>query len=262
MRRNLRFIWMLFKLKLSHSMVFRLAFFGAFFADGILFIIQLLVFSAIYGNVDMIGSWNQAQMIIFIGTFSLINAISMVLVFFGINDLPRKIKSGSLDHYLTKPISPLLRLTFESIDLGSIPLIILSIVLIVYGVSLSGITLTVISITGYIILVILMSILWYDVELIIRTIPFFIISGTAITRVEELLDLCFKVPGILFKGVYKVIFYFILPYGIMATIPTQFISNTITTWELAYGVGIVFLFTAFTIWLWKFGVHHYKSASS
>ncbi len=118
MRRNLRFIWMLFKLKLSHSMVFRLAFFGAFFADGILFIIQLLVFSAIYGNVDMIGSWNQAQMIIFIGTFSLINAISMVLVFFGINDLPRKIKSGSLDHYLTKPISPLLRLTFESIDLG------------------------------------------------------------------------------------------------------------------------------------------------
>ncbi|MCK5130125.1 MAG: ABC-2 family transporter protein [Clostridiales bacterium] len=262
MRRNLRFIWILFKLKLSHLMVFRLSFFGAFFADGILFLIQLLVFSAIYGNVDMIGNWNQAQMIIFIGTFSLINAISMVLAFFGINQLPNKIKSGALDHYLTKPISPLLRLSFESIDLGSIPLIVLAMVLIAYGISISGIILTFTSVAGYIVLVILMTILWYDVELIIRTIPFFVVSGTAITRVEELLELCFRVPGILFKGVYKIVFYFILPYGIMATVPTQFISNTITTWELAYGVGIVLLFTVFTIWLWRFGVSHYKSASS
>lgn len=262
MKRQLRFILMLIKMKLSHMMMFRLSFFGAFFVDGSLFAIQLLVFSAIYSQVDSIGGWGRGEMIIFIGTFSLINALNMVIFFFGINDIPSKIINGSLDHYLTKPVSPLLRLTFESVDPGSIPLVLASIGIILYGISVTRITVTTAMAIGYIIFVLLMTLLWYDVELILRSIPFFIISAQRITRLEELLDLCMKVPGVLFKGGFKVLFYFILPYGVMATIPTQMITGTLSFKGLMYGIFIVIFFTAFSLWLWQFGLKHYKSASS
>ena len=62
--RQLKLIWMLVKMKLSHMMVFRLSFFGAFFVDGTMFAIQLLVFSAIYANVDSIGGWTRGEMIV------------------------------------------------------------------------------------------------------------------------------------------------------------------------------------------------------
>ena len=262
MKQKLKFILMLIKMKLTHMMVFRISFFGAFFVDGTMFVIQLLVFSAIYTQIDSIGGWTQGEMIIFIGTFSLINAINMVIYFFGVNDIPSKIINGNLDHYITKPINPLLRLTFENINPGSLPLVFVSIGIIIYGVSQTGIVISVTKVVVYILLVLIMTVLYYDVELILRTIPFFIISATNITRLEELLVFCMKVPGVLFKGVFKVLFYFILPYGIMATIPTQFISGTLTPYGFAYSVLIVILFTGFTMWFWNFGLRHYKSVSS
>ena len=59
MRNNYRFIKELLKLRMTHLMAFRLGFFGPLFVDTSLFLIQILVFQAIFSNVDKIGSWGQ-----------------------------------------------------------------------------------------------------------------------------------------------------------------------------------------------------------
>lgn len=226
--KNLRFIFTLLKMKLAKQMMYRLSFFGVTIIDGSLFLLWVLMFNAIYSQVDSIGGWNKGQMIIFVGTFSLLNAINMTIYFFGVIDIPNKIRSGELDHYITKPINPLLRITFENINLGSAPLILLSIGIIVYGVYLANIYVSFVTLILYILFIILMAVLYYDLEVIIRTIPFFVISANGIEKLEEAaMNLCMRVPGVLFNGIFKVLFYFILPYGIMATIPTQIITNTV-----------------------------------
>lgn len=253
----------LIRMKLSKLMVFRLSFFGAFFVDGSMFLFQVLFYQAIYSKVDTIGGWSTPEMIIFIGTFSLINALNMIVFFFGTNAIPDKIRSGDLDHYLTKPVNPLLRLSFESVDPGSIPLAIASILLILYGMKQLAIEVTFARFVAFFIFVLLMTLLWYDLQMLVRTIPFFTISANNIARMgDTALELCLKVPGTLFKGVYKVIFYFFIPYGIMATYPAELITGKLTFPELIYGCFIVVLFTIFTLWFWSFGLKHYKSASS
>lgn len=249
-------------MKLSQMMVFRLSFFGAFFVDGSLFGIQLLVFNSIYSQVDSIGGWNRGEMIVFIGTFSLINALNMVIFFFGINGIPQKVLNGTLDHYITKPINPLLRLTFENINIGSLPLVFVSIAIILYGISQLNIAVTPLTVSGYTIMVLLMVLLWYDTMLILRSVPFFILSASSITQLENLLELCMKIPGVCFKGIFKVLFYFILPYGVMATIPTQLIAQSLSLSGLFYGIFIVIMFTILAFGIWHIGLRHYKSASS
>jgi len=263
MKRNLRFILLLIKLKLSRMMVFRFSFFGAFVADGTLFMVQLLTFSAIYAHVESIGGWDRGQMIIFVGTFSLINALNMLIFFFGAVDIPGMIKRGDLDHYLTKPINPLLRLTFESVNPGSFLLVVMSVIIIAHGVSVSGVAVTFALGLAYAGLVLLMTLLWYDMMLILRTFPFLVVSANGILQLENhLLDLCFKVPGVLFKGAFKVFFYFIMPYGVMSTAPTQLLSGALTAAGLAQALCVAAVFTAFTLWFWRFGLRRYKSASS
>lgn len=263
MKKNLRFIYILFKLKLSRMMVYRLSFFGATFVDGSLFMLWLLMFNAIYSQVDSIGGWTKGQTTIFLGTFSLLNAINMTIYFFGVIGIPGKIRSGELDHYLTKPINPLLRITFENINLGSAPLIILSALIIAHGVSLVGMSISTGTALLYTLFVLLMVVLYYDMEVITRTIPFFVVSATNIERLEgAAMDLCMRVPGILFNGIFKVLFYFILPYGIMATIPSQILTHSVSSTMIVVSAGIVIVFTAFTQWFWRFGLRHYKSASS
>lgn len=261
--KTLRFIFLLIKLKLSHMMVFRLSFFGAFFADSTLFIVQLLTFNIIYSQVDTIGNWSRGQMLIFIGTFSIINGLNMLIYFFGVLTIPQKIREGGLDLYITKPGNTLLRLTFENVNPGSAPLLLLSGWIITYGISVLDTRVTVPLICAYTILVLLMTLLYYDMELILRTIPFFVISATAIDHLEgEMLMLNFKIPGVLFKGMFKVLFYFVLPYGVMATVPTQLISGTLSISGLLQALAVVVFFTAFALWFWNFGIKNYKSASS
>lgn len=263
MIRNMRFIKALIKLRLSHLMVFRLGFFGPFFVDGSLFIIQLLVYEAIYSNVDAIGTWGKGEMIIFVGTFSLINALNMIIYFFGVITIPDKIRSGDLDLYLTKPVNPLLRLTFEKVNPGSIPLVIFSLCIIVYGLKIGNIRISFFSVLWYLFFVMLMTLLLYDLEVIIRSISFFFISANHVAKIEEAgLDLCIKIPGIVFKGIYKILFYVILPYGIIATIPTQNLTGTLHLEGIIFSTVIVLVFTVVMLVLWKIGLKHYNSASS
>lgn len=263
MKSQLKLVWLLLQMKLSRSMMFRFSFFGSLFVDGCMFLIQIATFSAIYAHVDTIGGWDRGQMLFFIGTFSLINALNMVVFFFGLNALPSKIQSGELDHYLTKPGSTLLRISLESIDLGSLPLVGFSLALLGYAVGVMGARPGAGQVLGYLALTLIMLLLWYDLMLILRTIPFFVIRASAIDRLEgELIGLCLKIPGQVFRGGFRLVFCVLLPYGLMATLPTECFTGQLAPAGYLYGLGIVAAFTAFALAFFRFGLRHYKSASS
>ena len=261
--KNFRILRELLRLRFQKVLLFRLSFFGPFFVDGSLFAVQLLVFQAVYANVDTIGVWGRGEMILYIGSFSLLNAVSMVIFFFGLNAIPSKIKSGDMDLYLTKPVSPLLRLTFEQVNPGSVPLVVMSIGIIGYGFAAAELHADAAQIAAYVFWLLVMTVLYYEMEVIIRALSFFFVTDARLTQLEEAgIDLCMKLPGIAFYGIYKVIFYGILPYGIMATLPVQSLIGEMS-WRLA-GLGLLVLavFSALTVLLWQSGIRHYNSASS
>lgn len=263
LRKNMRVLGVLIQLRFHGLMVFRLDFFGPFFVDGSLFVIQLLAFGAVYANVDAIGSWGRGEMILYIGTFSLINALNMVIYFFGVNGIPGKIKSGELDLYLTKPVSPLFRLTFEQISPGSIPLLVMSICIIAYGAGELSVPIEPGALAAYSFWIVIMTVLYYEMEVLMRSVSLYIVSTARMDQLEDAaISLCMKLPGIAFYGVYKVIFYLVLPYGIMATLPVQQMIGEMN-WKLAaYGIFVVALFSMLTALVWSRGLKHYNSASS
>lgn len=263
MKKNYRVLKELIKIRFHNLMVFRLDFFAPFFVDGSLFLVQLLVFSAVYSNIDSIGTWGKGEMILYLGTFSLLNAISMTVCFFGLIGIPGKILNGEMDLYLTKPVSPLFRLTFEQINPGSLPLLLMSLGIIFYGVRVSGMTLRWSSVCTYIFWLLVMTVLYYDMEVLIRSMPFYIISNARLEQLEDAcLNLCMKLPGIAFYGIFKIIFYYLLPYGLLATLPVQGLIGEMT-WKLAWeGVIIVSACSLLTFLVWTNGVKHYNSASS
>ncbi|MDR3276170.1 MAG: ABC transporter permease [Treponema sp.] len=258
----IRFVFLLIKLRISRMMMFRVSFFGAFFTDSALFIIQLIAFSAIYSQVDSIGDWGWGAMLIFIGTYSLVNAISMVSFFFGVLEIPDKIRDGSLDLYITKPGNVLLRISFESVDPGSIPLLVLSAAIVAYGVSVLGIRVTAPVAAAYLALVLLGTLLWYDIMVLFRSITFFVFHNDIEWVESEMITLNMRIPGTLYKGAFKLLFCFLVPYGIIATVPAQLLTGALTLPGLLQCLGITAAFTLAALWFWRFALRRYKSASS
>lgn len=263
LKKNYRVLKELVKIRFHDLAVFRLDFFAPFFVDGSLFFVQLLAFRAVYANVDAIGSWKGGEMIIYIGTFSLLNAVSMTICFFGLIGIPGKILNGEMDLYLSKPVSPLFRLTFEKINPGSVPLVLMSLCIIAYGIKAGGISVGWRNAAAYLFWLAVMMILYYNMEVLIRSVSFFVLSNARLAQLEEAcLDLCMKLPGIAFYGIYKVIFYCFLPYGIMATLPVQSLIGEMT-WKLAaWGIAVAAAFSLLTYLAWTRGLKHYNSASS
>ncbi len=263
LKKNLRVLREMLYLRFHGIAVFRMDFFGPFFVDGSLFVIQLLAFGVIYSNIDTIGGWHQGEMILYIGTFSLLNAVNMTLYFFGVNGIPDKVRSGEMDLYLTKPVSPLFRLSFENISPGSVPLMIMSICIIAYGAAMSKVQVTALRVLEYLFWLLLMGILYYDMEVIIRSVSLYVVSMARMEQLEDAgINLCMKLPGIAFYGVYKFIFYLLLPYGIMATLPVQSMIGDMDYKLAMYGILVVVLFSAGACLMWKKGLKRYNSASS
>lgn len=261
--RYLRILRELVRLRMQRLMVFRLDFLAPFFVDGSLFAVQLLVFEAIYGNVELIGTWDRGAMLVYIGSFSLLNGLSMCLCFFGVAGIPEKIRSGELDLYLTKPVSPLFRLSFEKVNPGSAPLIAMSLCIIGYGIRTGGMRPTGGQVGVYLLWMLLMAILYYDMEVLMRSLSFFVMSTARMDQLEEAcLELCMKLPGTALYGVYKLLFYCLLPYGIMATVPVQSLIGELTWAGGLWAIGIVAAFSLLTALTWRLGIHRYESASS
>lgn len=262
-KKYIRIFIHLLKLRLSREMIYSFNFFAALFVDGIMFIIQMLAFTTIFSQVDSVNGWSKFHMIIFIGTFTILDGLYMATYFFGVITIGDKIRNGELDLYITKPVNTLFFISFENMNIGSILISILGVMMVAYGTGNLGIEITFIKVFEYMFLLFLMYILMYDLMIILRCCAFWFTKADNIYKLEnELVNFCFKVPGIMYKGIGKIIFYFILPYGLIATIPTEFISGTMTIQGGLTALGVCAVFSFLAVFLWKRGLGRYSSASS
>ena len=263
LKKYARLTFTLMKFKLNSEMMYSFNFWSAFLTDLSLFVLQIFMFSALFLQVETINGWNINQMIIFIGTFTIIDAAYMATYFFGVLTIPDKIRTGSLDIYLTRPVNTLFYVSFENIDPGSALLMLPGIGMVLYGMGRLGLALTAGRVLGYIFLLILMCLLMYSLMIIIRTLAFRFIKIDSFCELEnELVNFVFRIPGVVYRGLWKFIFFVLLPYGLIATIPAQFLSDALEGRYWAMSIGVCALFMGLSIVLWKKGLRVYGSASS
>lgn len=96
-----------------------------------------------------------------------------------------------------------------------------------------------------------------------RSLTFYVASTSRLDQLEDAsLELCMKLPGTALYGGYKVIFYVVLPYGLMATVPVQSLIGELTWPAALWALGIVTAFSLLTAAAWRMGIRRYESASS
>ncbi len=263
MKKSWRILTPLIHCRVSRQMIYRLSFWTAFCVDLLLFMMQLITFSAIFSQVETIGGWSLAHMAIFLGTFTMLDATYMGTYFFGVLGIPDKIRTGGLDLYLVKPVNPLFLLTVEGVDFGSIMLTVPGFMMVAWGVIRLGIHVTPVLVAGYVLLFVMMYGLMYCVMVVLRCAAFWLVRTNAFNELENaLVEFSFRIPGVVYQGVWKVVLYILLPYGIMATLPTQFLTGGMHWYHWLLAGSVVASFWILLTLLWQSGLRRYNSASS
>lgn len=139
----------------------------------------------IYNTNVVINGMTPDYILIFIGTYAIMTGIYMSF-YVNFCNISNYIKDGTLDIYLTKPVSSLFIMSFRYIDFAMpIPNLLGGIIMVAIGWTRCAFDVNFYNILVFLIFIILGSILTYALFLFPRLLAFWVVSTNGITQISD-----------------------------------------------------------------------------
>lgn len=211
-------------------------------------------------HTKKIVGYDLWQVLFFYLTFNLVD-ISAQFLLRDVYRFRSYVLKGLFDYTLIRPFPPLLRSLFGGADMGDLPVLILSVIALVF-LSLKLPDITIFGVFVYILLIVNSFIIALSFHIFVLAI------GVLTTEVENTLlvyrDLTQmgRVPVDIYKQPVRLLVTFVVPVGIMMTFPAKAIMGLLSFQMLAVAfiVSGTLFFASF--FFWKFSLKKYSSASS
>lgn len=233
-----------------------------FFIGKILRFGMMLLFLAIVkNNAQSFLTYSTNQIVIFFLTYHVVDLVSQIL-FRGVYHFSNQVRTGEFDAFLSKPINPLFRIMTGFPDFADAIFLIPSLAVFAYILQTLDLTFT------------STAIIWYGLlflnAMVISTAIHIVILGLGIltTEIDGLvwlfrdLNRLGQFPVDMYLWPVRLALLFLIPVGVMVSIPSQVLINkpTILPIATAFAIGLTSLFLSLRFWNWA--VKQYSSASS
>lgn len=224
------------------------------------FIFFLVFLLLIASRTKLIAGYTLWEMIFFFLTFNLVDLLPQFFLR-EVYRFRRHIVTGYFDHYLTKPLPVLFRSLFGGSDALDIPMIFLS--LITLGITIPHLP-HVTVFTGFLYCFLLLNALTIALAFHI----FVLALGILTTEVDNTmmfyrnLTQMGRVPVDIYTQPIRGILTFAVPVGIMMTVPAKALLGLLTPVTFFAALAISALFLSCSLYLWKYALRRYASASS
>jgi ABC-2 type transport system permease protein len=262
MRRYLRLLAIQLRVSLASAMAYR----ANFLLEGVMSLwsmaITLLPLIVVFHGRDTVAGWTEPEALIVIGYFMAVRAVIDGLISPSLVDLVEKIRSGSFDYVLLKPVDAQAMVSasryepWKVFDLaGGIAVVIYAFVQrgappsaanLVLGVMLFG--------TG-----------------VLATYALWILCAAAsfwVVRLDNLMYLLGAIfdtarwPVQVFPGLWGIIFTFVIPVAVMTTFPAMALLGRLDAREALATVGGALALLVVSRLVWRTAIRSYTSASS
>ena len=220
-----------------------------------------LMFLVILGQkTRAIAGYSIDQIIFAFATFNIIDTTSQLL-FREVYRFRYYITSGEFDYFLTKPISPLVRSLFGGSDVLDLPVLLISIVFVIYSGQEIG-NFTPLSIFAFIALILNALLIALSLHIIVLAI------GVMTTEIDHTIMIyrditqMGRLPIDIYREPLSWILTFILPVGIMMTVPAKSFFNLLSLPQVFLFLTIAIFFLIISLKFWSFALKNYTSVSS
>lgn len=183
-----RYFFLIFvfaKNSLAGQLEYRVNFFSGIFVETGYMLAKLTYVVLIYNTNVVINGMTPDYILIFIGTYAIMTGIYMSF-YVNFCNISNYIKDGTLDIYLTKPVSSLFIMSFRYIDFAMpIPNLLGGIIMVAIGWTRCAFDVNFYNILVFLIFIILGSILTYALFLFPRLLAFWVVSTNGITQISD-----------------------------------------------------------------------------
>lgn len=233
-----------------------------FMLGKILRLIMMLVFLFLLKDRQLsIAGYSSDQVVLFFLTYQIIDVTAQIF-YRGVYVFSQKIRTGEFDFYLLRPISALFRALTGQPDLNDALFLVLFLPVMVAVVWQLDVHITLPSLLGYLVLLLNGFMIVTALHIAVLTI------GVLTTEVDNIIwmyrDLIRlgQFPVTMYWAPIRFVLFFIVPIGLMITIPAQVLLNVPPSVNLGLatllGIGSVII----SLRAWHRALKQYSSASS
>lgn len=202
--------------------------------------INIAFFKIVLTRTQLIGGWGIYEIVILLGYMEFILGLGGQTFYPMMYEFGEKIRSGELDFKLTKPLDIQFLISFPWTDVSDIFSLVTGTIMMWYGVSHLHIQNIPFYLTVFFILLCSSMVILYSVILLLLTISFKTTKFDSIGNLYWTTVWIGKYPVSVFKGVFHSIFMFIIPIGLVSSVPAQVLAGVL---DLRYLADSLFLAT-------------------
>jgi ABC-2 type transport system permease protein len=223
---------------------------------------ELLSLSIIFNNTQTIGGWGFGELIALLGVFRLVHTMMMAIVWPNTEKFNQSIRDGSMDYTLLQPVNSMFLVTFSRITIWRAWDLVLSAVLIVIGINLSGGTTTPLDILTFLLLTASGAIIIYSLWIVLIALTFWFTKfDNNVTILQALMD-AGRYPVTVYPWWLQILITFIIPIAVATTVPLQGLRGDLAISRVLMFLAIGFASFFVASQVWKAGLKQYSGASS
>ena len=241
------------------QLMYPLNFFSGFFTEIACLSFKLIYLVVVIQAQVSVGGFTSSQVMIFIGIYIFMTGIWGML---GWLPIPRNVRSGNLDLQLIKPGATMFQLTFSNFNYGGmIPNVVAGIILICFGWSGSDISITLLSIIGFIFFMIVSIVLTYAISIIPQMLVFWLTSVDGVTSLLPALWDFNNMPMTIYSNAVRQVGTFIIPIFLLTNWPGLFILKMLSPVQFLWGIAAPIILVWLSHIVLQRGLRKYTSAN-
>lgn len=246
----------------SKAMEFRLDFTFRIVMDIIYYVVNILFFKVLYLHTPMLAGWTEEQMMIFVASYILVDALSMTIFSSNMWWLPHFINKGDLDFHLIRPVSPLFFLSLKEFSANSFVNLLIAVGIFAYSLLSYTQSYEAWEVVLLCALIFNGVLIYYCCHMLMILPVFWTQSTRGFTDLFYSMGIAMERPDRIFKGWLRVVFTFILPFALIASFPARLFIEKFHWPTFLHLAGVSLALWMVMLVVWNRGLKNYSSASS
>lgn len=261
MKKSIKIFIQLLRLNFRNFSVSRVNFYISLIATILWTLAYVIFIEVIFGHIDNLSGWDKGQILILMSFFYLFQNFGNIFFRDNFEDFGEALRKGELDFALTRPSSPYLLLFFKKIRFDLLATMIVNVVLFVYAFSqLQSPLSPMFFVLGMVYTGISLAFFFFFL-LFLTTFTFWLQKNETINTIIWNLLQVSRYPRQMYQDIAKIIFIFIIPLALLASLPAEIALNFPAGLMISYFVGITIFFGIVSMKFFQYGLKKYTSAS-
>lgn len=262
MRQYLRIATVQLRISAAAAMAYRSDFLIEGGMSAVWIAIALLPLYVLYAHRPTVAGWDAPSALIVIGYFMGVQAVLEGLVSPSVVDLVERIRTGTFDYVLLKPVDAQVLMSTSRCEPWKVFDLVGAVLVVIYGFSLRGAPPAPGDVALGVLLFASGVLAMYALWIVCAAASFWVVR---LDNLAYLLGAIFDTarwPVQVFRGAWRVLFTFVIPVAIMTTYPAMGLLGRLHARTAIATVGGALVMVALARGMWRAAIRGYTSASS